>query len=48
MKKSLLLLLVIFSANCFGQNPDPNLFQTWYLSFLQLSDGARPFYYFGN
>lgn len=41
MKKSLLVLLVIFSANCFGQNPDPNLFQTWYLSFLQLSDGNR-------
>jgi Secretion system C-terminal sorting domain/META domain len=43
MKKSLLVLLVIFSANCFGQNPDPNLFQTWYLSFLQLSDGNSRF-----
>ena len=43
MKKSLLLLLVIFSANCFGQNPDPNLFQTWYLSFLQLSDANIPY-----
>lgn len=43
MKKYLLLVLVIFSANCFGQNPDPNLFQTWHLRFLKLDDGAIPF-----
>ncbi len=43
MKKILLVIIIFLSVNCFGQNPDPNLFQTWHLSFLQLSDDDTPY-----
>jgi hypothetical protein len=43
MKK--LLLLLFISLLCFqikAQDPDPNLFRTWYLTFVQLSDMSAP------
>ncbi len=39
MKKSLLILLIsFFSFQSFAQDPDPELFRTWYLYFIQASD----------
>ena len=43
MKKVLLLISIIYSLNCFSQNPSPELFQTWYLSSVQSSD-VTPLY----
>jgi len=41
MKHLFLLFLTICSINCFAQEPNPNLFQTWYLYSVQASDGAE-------
>ena len=41
MKHLFLLILAIFSINCFAQQPNPNLFQTWYLHSVQASDGDK-------
>jgi len=38
MKYLILLISIFFSLNCLAQSPDPNLFQTWYLSSIQASD----------
>lgn len=38
MKKALLLLLLIGSITCFSQSPNPDLFQTWYLRYVQAND----------
>jgi len=41
MKQLFLLILAIWSINCFAQEPNPNLFQTWYLHSVQASDGDK-------
>ena len=38
MKKIVLLVSIICSLNCFSQSPNPELFQTWYLSSVRISD----------
>lgn len=44
MKKLLLLLIVGFiSLNAFGQDPDPDLFQTWYLHQIEFDLGDTMF-----
>ena len=43
MKKILFSLFVIYSLNCFAQAPNPDLFQTWYLSSVQTDDGSMGF-----
>lgn len=40
-KHLFLLILTICSINCFAQEPNPNLFQTWYLYSVQASDGDK-------
>lgn len=37
----ILLVSIIFSINCFSQNPNPSLFQTWYLVSVQNTDLAQ-------
>ena len=41
MKHLFLLILTICSINCFAQEPNPNLFQTWYLYSVQASDNSQ-------
>ena len=41
MKHLFLLILTICSINCFAQQPNSNLFQTWYLHSVQASDGDK-------
>jgi heat shock protein HslJ len=41
MKHLLLLILTICSINCIAQEPNPNLFQTWYLYSVQISDNSK-------
>jgi hypothetical protein len=42
--KHLFLTLIAFSTfNCFSQDPNPDLFQTWYLNSVQASD-LDPFF----
>jgi hypothetical protein len=43
MKHLFLLILTICWINCFAQEPNPNLFQTWYLYSVQESDGAEKY-----
>jgi len=44
MKKALLIVLVgLFSFQSFGQDPDPELFRTWYLFFVQVTDEGYPY-----
>jgi heat shock protein HslJ len=38
MKKVLLLLLLLCSVTAFSQSPNPDLYQTWYLRFVQAND----------
>ncbi|MCF6131932.1 T9SS type A sorting domain-containing protein [Flavobacterium wongokense] len=38
MKYLLLLACLICSVSCFSQDPDPRLFQTWYLTYTSNSD----------
>ncbi len=39
MKKTLLIVLIsFFSFQSFAQDPDPDLFRTWYLYFVQQTD----------
>ena len=39
MKKTLLIVLTcFFSLQSFGQDPDPELFRTWYLHIIQATD----------
>lgn len=40
MKNLFLLASIICSMNCFSQVPNPDLFQTWYLRFVQSNDLA--------
>ncbi|PQJ74164.1 T9SS type A sorting domain-containing protein [Polaribacter gangjinensis] len=40
MKHLLILISIIYSINCFGQEPNPELFQTWYLYSVMASDGS--------
>jgi len=40
MKHLFLLAFIICSLNCFSQDPNPQLFQTWYLRFVQSNDLA--------
>lgn len=42
MKDLLLLVSIICSINCYSQNPNPELFQTWYLTYVQNNDFAEP------
>jgi heat shock protein HslJ len=44
MKHFLLSILIICSINCLAQEPNPDLFQTWYLQSVLVSDGAEPTY----
>ena len=41
MKDLLLSILIVFSINCFPQEPNPDLFQTWYLHSIDAGD-AEP------
>ena len=43
MKNLAVVVLLICSINCFAQNPNPELFQTWYLRFVQSSDLSPAF-----
>ncbi|MCF6133422.1 T9SS type A sorting domain-containing protein [Flavobacterium wongokense] len=43
MKNSILLLSLFCCLNCFSQNPNPALFQNWYLRFIQSSDLSTPY-----
>ncbi len=44
MKKLLLIVLTcFFSFQSFGQDPDPELFRTWYLYFVQSTDLGTPY-----
>lgn len=40
MKHLIVLASLICSVNCFSQDPDPQLFQTWYLQSVQSNDFA--------
>lgn len=40
MKQFLLSILIIFSINCFAQQPNPDLFQTWYLYSVDAGDAG--------
>ena len=40
MKYLLVLISIIYSINCFGQEPNPELFQTWYLYSVMASDAS--------
>ncbi|GGG44158.1 T9SS type A sorting domain-containing protein [Bizionia arctica] len=40
MKQLLLSISVICFTNCFAQEPNPDLFQTWYLYSVMASDGT--------
>lgn len=40
MKYLFLLASIICGVNCFSQNPNPLLFQTWYLQSVQSSDAS--------
>ncbi len=42
MKNLLLLASIICFINCYSQEPNPELFQTWHLTFLQGSDLDTP------
>ena len=44
MKHVLLSISILCSINCFSQEPNPDLFQTWYLSSVLVSDGSEPIY----
>ena len=39
MRKLLLALSLVSTLHCFAQDPDPNLFQTWYLQDIELEFG---------
>lgn len=41
MKHLLILISIIYSINCFAQEPNPELFQTWYLYSVMASDGSQ-------
>jgi len=44
MKKTLLILLIsLFCFQGFSQDPDPELFRTWYLYFVQITDLGYPY-----
>lgn len=43
MKYLFLLLSVFYAINSFAQNPNPDIFQTWYLDWVQSSDAAPIF-----
>ncbi|MEO5777205.1 MAG: T9SS type A sorting domain-containing protein [Flavobacterium sp.] len=40
MKYLLLFVSILCGVNCFSQDPNPQLFQTWYLRFVQTNDFA--------
>ncbi|GGE40900.1 T9SS type A sorting domain-containing protein [Psychroflexus planctonicus] len=40
MKHFVLLISLVFSVNCFAQEPDSDLFQTWYLHSVLASDAT--------
>ncbi len=42
MKKLLLLASIICFINCYSQVPNPELFQTWHLTYIQGSDLDTP------
>ena len=44
MKKGAAIFITLFATlSCFAQNPDPLLFQTWYLNFFQSSDAGMQY-----
>ena len=43
MKYLFLVLSIACSLQCLAQDPDPDLFRTWYLSFVQNSDNGFPY-----
>ncbi|GGE01844.1 hypothetical protein GCM10011312_26540 [Planktosalinus lacus] len=43
MKNLLLLFLILISSLGYAQEPNPELFQTWYLNFVQSSDLGTPY-----
>jgi hypothetical protein len=44
VKHFLLTISIICSINCLAQEPNPDLFQTWYLHSVLVSDGSEPTY----
>lgn len=42
MKRLLLFVSMVCSIHCYSQNPNPQLFQTWYLVYVQNNDFATP------
>lgn len=40
MKYLLLSIVLLSSLNCFAQDPDPDLFQTWYLDLVFATDSS--------
>jgi heat shock protein HslJ len=43
MKKFILLVLLLCSIHCFSQSPNPELYQTWYLRYIQSTDLSTPY-----
>lgn len=43
MKHLVLSISIFFSINCFAQEPNPDLFRTWYLGYVMASDGGQPY-----
>ena len=43
MKYQVLILLIFWSLSIFAQDPNPDLFQTWNLNFVQSSDLGTPY-----
>lgn len=43
MRKAFYIVSIFFCLNVCAQEPDPNLFQTWYLTFVQASDLGIPY-----
>jgi len=43
MKYLLISISLICTINCFAQDLNPNLFQTWYLNFVQATDMDTPY-----
>ena len=43
MKTLTILFSAIYSLSCFSQEPNPELFQTWYLTYIQENDFATPY-----
>lgn len=43
MKNLLVLISIFWTINSFSQNPNPDLFQTWYLRYVHSNDLSTPY-----